>query len=270
MKQRRTRQRLLSFVAAVALAVTGLAPTVALAEGAVAEYKGVKYDTLQAAVDAAGRTQSDVITLLQDTTENVTVTEYKKFTLDLNGKTLSGGTDYDAAGNQTEHFNKAALTLDKDGANVIVTDTVGGGVIKRDDPGAGSGLGSNDGSYYVVHVINGTLKLAGGTVKNESGKNGSSAVCVGGDGAKSPVLNIAGATVVQDSFIAAKCDEKGTLYVTGGEVKSANESAIQNWNKTTVKGGKVDGLIWTMTYEKTWGQTSIQDSAIVNGELRAE
>lgn len=270
MKQSRTRQRLLSFVAAVALAVTGLAPTVALAEGAVAEYKGVKYDTLQAAVDAAGRTQSDVITLLQDTTENVTVTEYKKFTLDLNGKTLSGGTDYDAAGNQTEHFNKAALTLDKDGANVIVTDTVGGGVIKRDDPGAGSGLGSNDGSYYVVHVINGTLKLAGGTVKNESGKNGSSAVCVGGDGAKSPVLNIAGATVVQDSFIAAKCDEKGTLYVTGGEVKSANESAIQNWNKTTVKGGKVDGLIWTMTYEKTWGQTSIQDSAVVNGELRAE
>ena len=270
MKQSRTRQRLLSFVAAVALAVTGLAPTVVLAEGAVAEYKGVKYDTLQAAVDAAGRTQSDVITLLQDTTENVTVTEYKKFTLDLNGKTLSGGTDYDAAGNQTEHFNKAALTLDKDGANVIVTDTVGGGVIKRDDPGAGSGLGSNDGSYYVVHVINGTLKLAGGTVKNESGKNGSSAVCVGGDGAKSPVLNIAGATVVQDSFIAAKCDEKGTLYVTGGEVKSANESAIQNWNKTTVKGGKVDGLIWTMTYEKTWGQTSIQDSAVVNGELRAE
>lgn len=270
MKQSRTRQRLLSFVAAVALAVTGLAPTVALAEGAVAEYKGVKYDTLQAAVDAAGRTQSDVITLLQDTTENVTVTEYKKFTLDLNGKTLSGGTDYDAAGNQTEHFNKAALTLDKDGANVIVTDTVGGGVIKRDDPGAGSGLGSNDGSYYVVHVINGTLKLAGGTVKNESGKNGSSAVCVGGDGAKSPVLNIAGATVVQDSFIAAKCDEKGTLYVTGGEVKSANESAIQNWNKTTVKGGKVDGLIWTMTYEKAWGQTSIQDSAVVNGELRAE
>ena len=270
MKQSRTRQRLLSFVAAVALAVTGLAPTVALAEGAVAEYRGVKYDTLQAAVDAAGRTQSDVITLLQDTTENVTVTEYKKFTLDLNGKTLSGGTDYDAAGNQTEHFNKAALTLDKDGANVIVTDTVGGGVIKRDDPGAGSGLGSNDGSYYVVHVINGTLKLAGGTVKNESGKNGSSAVCVGGDGAKSPVLNIAGATVVQDSFIAAKCDEKGTLYVTGGEVKSANESAIQNWNKTIVKGGEVDGLIWTMTYEKTWGQTSIQDSAVVNGELRAE
>lgn len=90
MKQSRTRQRLLSFVAAVALAVTGLAPTAALAEGAVAEYKGAKYDTLQAAVDAAGRTQSDVITLLQDTTENVTVTEYKKFTLDLNGKTLSG------------------------------------------------------------------------------------------------------------------------------------------------------------------------------------
>ena len=281
MKQSRTRQRLLSFAAAVALAVAGLAPTVALAEGAVAEYKGVKYDTLQAAVDAAvvGKS-SGTITLLQDTTENVTVTGYTKFTLDLNGKTLSGGTDYDAAGNKTEHFNKAALTVNYKSAFITVTDSVGSGVIKRDDPGAGSGLDSNDGSYYVIHVINGGAKLAGGTIKNESGKNGSSAVCVGGDGATTkPVLTIAGATVVQDSFIAAKCDEGGILYVTGGKVKSANESAIQNWNKAIIKGGEVDGLIWTLTYDKTAGQTTIQDtvdkgvvtaSPVVNGELRAQ
>ena len=55
----------------------------------VAEVNGVKYDSLQAAIDAASRNAT--VTMLADTRENVTIsTNY--LTLDLNGHTLNGGT----------------------------------------------------------------------------------------------------------------------------------------------------------------------------------
>lgn len=53
----------------------------------VAEVKGVKYKSLQAAIDKAGRNAT--VKLLADTRENVTIAEM--MTLDLNGHTLNGG-----------------------------------------------------------------------------------------------------------------------------------------------------------------------------------
>lgn len=56
-------------------------------DDSVAEVGGVKYLSLQAAINAAK--SGATVKLLKDTKENVTIS--KKLTLDLNGKTLNGG-----------------------------------------------------------------------------------------------------------------------------------------------------------------------------------
>ena len=71
MKQSHTRQRLLSFVAAVALALVGLAPTAALAEGNVAKIGDVEYPTLQAAIDAAK--SGDTVTMIGNEDPSATI-----------------------------------------------------------------------------------------------------------------------------------------------------------------------------------------------------
>ena len=73
----------------------------------VAEAGGVKYDSLQKAIDAAK--SKAVVTMLADTRENVTIS--KALTLDLNGFTLNGSTGE----------RKAALKVDN--ATVTVMDS---------------------------------------------------------------------------------------------------------------------------------------------------
>lgn len=100
----------------------------------VAEVKGVKYETLQAAIDAAAK--SATVTLLADTRENVTISTYG-LTLDLNGHTLNGGT---VAG-------KPALTV-KNRVTVKDSSAAQTGTIMREDTAANSGVSS----HYVIDI----------------------------------------------------------------------------------------------------------------------
>ena len=58
--------------------------------------------------------------------------------------------------------------------------------------------------------------------------------------AKYPGLNIKGGSFRQDNFIAIKVD-RGDLFLNGGTITSANSYAIENWFRTTIKGGTVNG-----------------------------
>lgn len=156
----------------------------------VAEVKGVKYETLQAAIDAAA--QNATVTLLADTRENVTISTYG-LTLDLNGHTLNGGT---VAG-------KPALTVT---SRVTVKDSSAAqtGTIMREDTAANSGVSS----HYVIDVQGaGWLTFESGNVKNNSGNDsgkGASLVRVGDDSiAKYPGLNIKGGTFTANGTNAA-------------------------------------------------------------------
>ena len=67
-----------------------------------------------------------------------------------------------------------------------------------------------------------------------------------------PVLTINGGKFYGGK-ITVKCDEKGTLKVTGGEFFASNEEdgsndAIQGWNVVTVSGGTFHGLVSSMSY----------------------
>lgn len=242
---------------------------------AVAKIGNAEYPTLQAAVDAAVR--YDVIVLQKDITENVTIpSTLYKVTIDLNGKRWSGGTDIDEDGKPTAHKDKAALT--NYGSNTFIKDSVGTGVITRDDTGRKTDAIKNT-SYYVIDNVKGFLKIEGGTICNDSDyttnngdTDGSSVIRNGGvAGQSNPTLTIAGGHVYQDDFIAVKNDEYGTLWVTGGTVESKNSTAILNWKTATIKNSaQVNGVINTLTYNNTKGQTTIDGTATVNGKIAAD
>ena len=219
----------------------------------VAQIGETKYETLQAAVNAASRKAT--VKLLADTKENVTIsTPY--VTLDLNGHTLNGSTGE----------RKPALTIT---ARVTVKDSSAEktGTIMREDTAENSGVSS----HYVIDVQGGGwLTFESGTVKNGSGAGGTkgaSLVRVGDDSvAKYPGLNIKGGTFTQDNFIVIKVD-RGDLFLNGGILTSANSYAIEDWHRATIKGGTVNGTVAAWTY--SGGQNSALEisGGTVNGNV---
>ena len=222
-------------------------------DDSIAEVGGVKYLSLQAAIDAAGRNQ--IVKLLNDTKENVTIS--KMLTLDLNGHTLNGG----------QVKGQPALTVT---ARVTVMDSSEAqtGTIKRDDTAENSGVSS----HYVIDVQgDGWLTFESGNVINHSGTKegkGASLVRVGDDSVeKYPGLTIKGGNFRQDDFIAIKVD-RGDLFLNGGTITSENSYAIENWFRTTIKGGTVNGTVSTWVYSdgKAFSELEISGGT-VNGDV---
>ena len=221
----------------------------------VAEVNGVKYETLQGAIDAAARKAT--VKLLADTKENVTIsTPY--VTLDLNGHTLNGSTGE----------RKPALTIT---ARVTVMDSSATqtGTIMREDTAENSGVSS----HYVIDVQgDGWLTFESGTVKNGSGAGGTkgaSLVRVGDDSvAKYPGLNIKGGTFTQDNFIVIKVD-RGDLFLNGGTLNSANSYAVENWHRATIKGGTVNGNVSSWTYSSGLNSELTINGGTVNGNVES-
>lgn len=219
----------------------------------VAQIGEMKYETLQAAVNAASRKAT--VKLLADTKENVTIsTPY--VTLDLNGHTLNGSTGE----------RKPALTIT---ARVTVKDssTAQTGTIMREDTAENSGVSF----HYVIDVQgDGWLTFESGIVTNNSGNTagkGASLVRVGDDSvAKYPGLNIKGGTFTQDNFIVIKVD-RGDLFLNGGTLNSANSYAIEDWHRATIKGGTVNGAVAAWTYSGGHNSDLTISGGTVNGNV---
>lgn len=219
----------------------------------VAEVNGVKYDSLQAAIDAAA--QNATVTLLADTRENVTIETYG-LTLDLSGHTLNGGT---VAG-------KPALTVR---SRVTVKDSSAAqtGTIMREDTAENSGVSS----HYVIDIQDGWLFFESGSVTNNSGVvgvKGASLVRVGDDSvAKYPGLTISGGTFTQDNFIVIKVD-RGTFYLKeDGTLNSKNSYAVENWKFAEIKGGTVNGTVAAWTYSGGHNSDLTISGGTVNGNV---
>ena len=219
----------------------------------VAEVNGKQYETLQAAIDAAIRNQT--VKLIADTTENVTM-ETPYLTLDLNGHTLNGG----------QVKGTPALTVT---ARVTVKDSSDAqtGKIMREDTAENSGVSS----HYVIDIQGGGwLTFESGNVTNDSGVvgvKGASLVRVGDDSvAKYPGLNIKGGSFRQDNFIAIKVD-RGDLFLNGGTITSENSYAIENWFRTTIKGGIVNGTVASWTYSGGSNSTTTITGGTINGNV---
>lgn len=215
------------------------------------------YESLADAIKAAQKSKKE-IDLMKDIYENVTIEAGQQITLDLNGKTLNGGT------------GTAVATITNHGT-LTIKDSVGGGRVMRNDSGI-----EGETSYYVINNSGGTLTIESGIIYNNSGYKkanpsgsmvGSSLIRNGGSDDMS-YLYIKGGTMTQKNFLAVKNDPNGILEVTGGEI-SSDHSAIQNWFKATITGGKITGQLWTDSYVEgeSVGETIIGGNAEFNGEI---
>lgn len=229
---------------------------------AVAKVGDTYYKTLADAVTAADTTTT--VTLLKDTTENVTIPTGKTITLDLNGKTLSGG----------KNNNKAAL-LNNGTVTIKDSSATKTGTIKREDDADNTGT-----SYYVIKNL-GTMTIEQANVINNSGykktnpsgsMEGSSLICNGDrEDDKETTLTINDGVFEQQNFLAVKNGTMGILNVNGGKFTSKH-SAIQNWYKADIKGGEINGQLWTDAF--TWGEngysagvTKISGATKFTGEI---
>ena len=220
----------------------------------VAEVGTTKYETLQAAINAAK--SGATVTLLADTRENVTVSK-NAIVLDLNGHTLNGGTEN----------AKPALTVDNKKVTLKDSSEAQTGTIKRED------TADTKTSHYVIDIQgkNGFMIVESGKVENNSGipgVKGSSLIRLGNDSVSGwPTLTIKGGTFTQDNFIAIKVD-RGTLHLLGGTVNSANSFAIENWNNAYIKGGTVNGTVSTWVYSTGAAFSKLEISGgTVNGNV---
>lgn len=220
---------------------------------AVAKIGDVEYPTLQAAVDAAKA--KNTIQLVANTDENVTIA--KALTLDLNGFTIDG------------KQVKATPTLTIKDKNVTIKDTSEAktGTIKREDTAENSGKSS----HYVIDIQGSAwVTFESGKVENNSGNDsgkGASLVRVGDDGVnKFPGLNIKGGTFTQDNFIAVKVD-RGDLFLNGGTINSVNSYAIEDWHRTTINAGTVNGDVAAWTYSSGANSSIKLNGGIINGNI---
>lgn len=217
----------------------------------------LSYASIDAAIAAADA--GETVKLLADVTADVVITANKSITLDLNGKTLNGGT-----GN-----TKATIT---NYGTITITDSSAEktGTIKRDDNGT-----EGETSYYVIRNL-GTMTIEQANIINNSGYKktnpsgsmvGSSLICNGDDDAYSAVLNIKGGTIRQDNFIAIKNGSSATLNVTGGKITSKH-SAVQNWCNANITGGELNGQLWTDSWDSnSTGNTVMGGDAKFTGEI---
>ena len=227
----------------------------------VAKVGDTYYKTLAEAVAAA---DNATVTLLKDVTANVTIPASKTITLDLNGKTLNGGKNNGNAA----LLNKGTVTIKDSSASK-------GGTIKREDNADLTGT-----TYYVIKNL-GTMTIEQANVNNNSGyketnsagsMKGSSLIC-NGDRAddNETTLTINDGVFEQQNFLAVKNGTMGILNVNGGKFTSKH-SAIQNWYKADIKGGEINGQLWTDAY--TWapngvsaGETKISGTTKFTGEI---
>lgn len=269
-------------------------------DSAVAEVGGVKYTTLQGAINVAA--DGAVVTMLKDAEEDIVVAEGQDITLDLNGKTLTNESDHTIT-------NSGTLTIVDSGENGTVdnithgrgalvnygTATLNGGTFTRSqEAGTYEPNNANGNSWYTLKNYGYLTINEGATVTTrlsdgENAVGGYSSLIANGYQNSTDYTNNNGlvtvteneATVVINggSFSGGintlKNDEGSTAEINGGTFINVTQAAVQNWNKLTITGGtfnaendNVDAVI-TGCWESDIGSngTSVIEGGVFNGAV---
>ena len=243
------KQRILAILLSLTMMFT-LVPT-AMAEGetAVAKVGNDKYETLQAAVNAA-ITENSTVTLLKDVTEDITIPTGVTAMLDLSGKTLTN-----KAGNHTITVENGGKLNISDSVGTGVVDntshgkaaiynkgevTLNGGTFERSaEKGTYSPYSDGGNSWYTIANY-GTMEInTGVTVENAGGY--SSMICNGGDVTADCNLTIEGGNFA-GGVNTVKNDSFGVLTINGGNFSNTAQYVIMNWNKAEITAGTFQTL----------------------------
>ena len=243
------KQRILAILLSLTMMFT-LVPT-AMAEGetAVAKVGNDKYETLQAAVNAA-TTENSTVTLLKDMTEDITIPTGVTAMLDLSGKTL------------TNKAGKHTITVEN-GGKLNISDSVGTGVVdnishrkaaiynkgevtlnggtfeRSAERGTYSPYSNGGNSWYTIANY-GTMEInTGVTVENAGGY--SSMIRNGGDVTADCNLTIEGGNFA-GGVNTVKNDSFGVLTINGGNFSNTAQYVIMNWNKAEITAGTFQTL----------------------------
>lgn len=209
------KKRILSILLAMVMCMT-LLPTVAMAEGPVAQIGKKTYTTLEEAIQDAKT--GAIIKLLGNIELSNMILVDKKVTLDLNGKTVSTSDTFD--------YPKRGVLCVNYGGDLTVKDGVGGGKIESENVYAAisltnSGEVQNDKADAKLTVESGTLKgKYYGTVTNGQ-RHGTE-------------ITINGGTLTgfdHDDSTSIYHPNKGNLTINGGILSGADG--------LTIKGGTV-------------------------------
>ena len=268
-------KKILATILALVLAL-GLTATVWAADVSgststkAAKIGGAEYDTLQAAIDAASDGKNMVV-ILKDLTESITIASDKTITIDLNGHTLTN-TD-----GQHTITNNGTLTIIGTGTVDNVTHqraaivnngtaTLNGGTYTRSKENSDNNKEDAKGnSFYTILSDNGaTMTINEGVTVTNVG-HFSSMIRNGGTSASTLIIN--GGTF-SGGLNAIKNDEAGVLTINGGDFSNTSQFVVMNWHKTTINGGSfkalssAEAVLFTAKYAEN---TAVGELTIING-----
>ena len=221
----------------------------------------------------ANKTQY-VITLLQDTNEDVVIPAGRSIKIDLAGHTLTNVSDHTIYNNSTRIYITDS-SADKSGVvdnithgkgavynNINATIYLEGGTFMRSREASKDESTSGENSWYVLKNFGSMTIKKGVTVKfsdrnagmyssligngwqnasaAESGTNGEPKPSEGNNKAS---LTISGG-MLSGGQITVKNDDYGVLTISGGQIiqPSAGRAAVANNNEATIKGGTIEAV----------------------------
>ena len=249
-------------------------PTMAFADGEgttaageesknpVAQVGDQTYTSLSAAVEAVEKNGTATITLLKDTTEDITIPAGKKVTLNLNGKTLTNqsndtitveiGAELTIEGAGTVDnvtHRKAALV------NYGITVLKGGTYTRsKENPENNKDSAGGNSYYTILNDKGGNMTIQNGVEVTNVG-HFSSMIRNGGDDKSDAVskLQINGGRF-SGGINTVKNDAYGELTITGGSFSNTSQFVIMNWHKAILSGGTfetnsgAEGVLFTARY----------------------
>lgn len=237
------------------------------------------YATLQAAITAAP--SGATVTLLTNTTEDITVPSTASLTLDLNGCTLTNSSDHTITNNgtltivdsSTDHsgvvdnvtHTKAAI-YNAYGA----TATLSGGTYDRSKEASSSGNNGGN-SYYTIQNL-GNMTISGeNVVVKQSGTGGYySSLIINGDGSATATMTISAGTFT-GGLNTVKNGEYGVLKITGGTFTNSVQCVVLNWHIATISGGTftASGSATSTIRDGVYNENAIGQLTITDGTFIA-
>lgn len=232
-----------------------------LKDVAVAKIGDILYPTLTKAIEAVpdNGESATTVTLIKDSTEDVTIPANKKVALELNGKTLTNkndstitvalGAELTVTGTGTvDNVTHAKAAIWNNG-----TCTLSGGNYTRTKENGISAENNGGNSFYTV-LNHGTMTINDGVTIFQKGhyssllENGYQNATSGNQGtgyvngvnAECPSLTINGG-LLTGGLNTVKNDDNGKIAIKNGTFTNYTQSAFQNHHIATINGGTFDG-----------------------------
>ena len=218
----------------------------ALNEVAVAKIGDILYPTLAKAIEAVpdNGESATTVTLIKDSTEDVTIPANKKVALELNGKKLTNVSSNTITNNGTLTITGEGTVDNVTHAKAAIynkgTVTLNGGTYDRSNEDGVDADNAGTNTYYTI-LNHGNMTVDSSvTVRN---KGHHSSLFENGyysqnskDGIDNPTLTITSGTY-EGGLNTIKNDDDATLTINGGTFTNYTQAAFQNHGTATVTAG---------------------------------